>query len=251
VVLCPQPATIAKMRDIPGAREAGMPARFLLSVPVSRMGYRQSILASASVRPDVTRAYGEAVGSLLERYRDAGGADGASPRVLRLSAEALSVLDAWQRELEPRLRLSGDLRDLADWCGKLRRAHVVRIAAVLHLAHEAAGADVPEIGAERMLDAVALARDYLIPHARKAFALFDSEAGRQSMLVPLLAAITKAGAAGLTRSECGAVFHRHRSSAEVGEALAELEREGLVRRSMRPTTGRHAEVWVAATSEPR
>lgn len=63
----------------------------------------------------------------------------------------------------------------------------------------------------------------------------------------LLAALRRAGANGMTRTEINTnVFARNRSALEIGRAVAVLEGQGLARCVMAPTGGRPSERWIAA-----
>ena len=116
---------------------------------------------------------------LTELWRLSGTVDEAgrpAPHLLVLSADAEAALQAFEAELEPRLGPGGDLEFLADWASKLAGA-ALRLAGILHVA-ESVGDGRPwdaVIGPETMCRALALARDYLVPHARAAFGLMGAD----------------------------------------------------------------------------
>ena len=56
---------------------------------------------------------------------------------------------------------------------------------------------------------------------------------------------------GLTRSEIGGVFGRHRSSEEIGTALRNLGERGLAGFQKEDTDGRSAERWFAVSKDAR
>jgi hypothetical protein len=95
---------------------------------------------------------------------------------LTFTAEADALLAEFERWLEPQLAAGAALADLAGWANKLAGA-VGRVAGVLHLAAavgrgEPAAVDVP---AGPVDAAVRLAQSYLLPHARRAFALMGMD----------------------------------------------------------------------------
>lgn len=159
-----QPTALQRMTEVvKHARGLGLLSRFLFSVPQSRVGIRevddngfdQTALAAWNSKVRKVFQYG--------------------PRDLQLSAEAREVLRVWRLEIEQ--RLAGDLREIADWAGKIQAGQVCRLAAVLHVAADNPGATVDK---GTMENAVKLAR-YYIGHALAAFASLerdpDSELG--------------------------------------------------------------------------
>jgi hypothetical protein len=195
MVLSPQPVVLGELRDRKTLLlRKGIMARFVYAVPASRVGYRA--LHPEALRGDVEQPWHATVGRLLALEYAPGvgavtarGAEGQGlPHRLRCTEAALAVLDAFRADVERRLRPGGDLAPLGEWAHKYV-GHVVRIAALLHLAAAApaapaAGAPVvlPPVSADAVARAVALA-PYLAAHARAALGLFADAARTQGALV--------------------------------------------------------------------
>ena len=81
---------------------------------------------------------------LLREYQPASD----EPFILRLSDEAVDLLESWEREIESQLAEGGDMELTTDWGGKLAGA-TVRIAAIFHcVQYSPAGRiDAPTIAA--------------------------------------------------------------------------------------------------------
>jgi len=127
VALTLQPSVLIEIADDRTNRERGLLGRFLMVQPESNVGYRPSH------RPSVPEAV-SANWELLLRDIAERVLDRSEPVVLGLSDEAERFLNNWFSFIEPRLRPdTGDLRHCMDWANKAQ-GHVVRLAAVLHMA---------------------------------------------------------------------------------------------------------------------
>jgi predicted transcriptional regulator len=72
--------------------------------------------------------------------------------------------------------------------------------------------------------------------------------GRDTLSYPdadRILAELRANSEGLTRTEISGLFGRNRTQEEIGSALARLEERGPAVRTMRPTSGRPEELWIA------
>lgn len=161
-----QPDVVRALADKPGFRGRGLLGRFLYSYPINIVGRRSVDPAPIT---DITRlTYERAIATLL--------AD-SSTGVRAGRQHSLTIDDDGQRELrrfclqlEPRLGEDGDLHSVTDWASKLAGA-VVRVAGLVHMAthYDSASPWDRRIGAETIRRAVEIG-EYLIPHARAAFA---------------------------------------------------------------------------------
>jgi hypothetical protein len=169
-----QPDVIVGLMGQTTLRGRGFLARPLYSLPTSLVGKRR--VRTASVSEDVTGCFREKMVELwkIPMVQAQGGQP--IPYVLRFSSDADLELQRFEEWLEPQLGEGGGLEHLADWGSKLAGV-VVRLSGILHVSHavdsgEAWGAAVE---GETVRSAAAIARDYLLPHARAAFGLMGAD----------------------------------------------------------------------------
>lgn len=155
--LCVQPQVLRDLANEPGARGVGLLARFAYSVPEDRTGARE--IRAAPLPPDVDAVYRAGVTRLLEMPMP------AEPVVLPFNIYADDLLAAFEAELEPRLGVDGDLRNVVDWASKLAGL-VARIAAGLALSEHPG--ETPDFVEERHVEAAIQIGRYLLSHARLA-----------------------------------------------------------------------------------
>ena len=167
VGLAVQPDVLRGLVDKPGLRGRGLLARFLYSIPTSKVGHRS--LRSAAVPEAIKIQYARGIRTCLELKSFIEEHDAADPLIVRPGREARDVLDQLRSDVERSMREGGDLNSLRDWALKLPGA-VVRIAGILHGLEHAAGDNVDKIplSGATMTAAVAIGR-YLIDHAKAAF----------------------------------------------------------------------------------
>ena len=121
-----QPSVLSNIAQSRDFRGRGLLARFLYSLPASKVGRRE--VTTPSVPPSVSMRYGQAVTNMTLNL-----ADWAEPVQLTLSPSAMQRLDDVARSIEPRLGPDGDLAYIPDWGNKYVGA-VARIAGLVHLA---------------------------------------------------------------------------------------------------------------------
>lgn len=173
VSLMVQPDVIRGIVDSPAAAGRGLLARFLYAWPASKVGARQ--VAAPAARPVTLATFDQRMSWLWRRGVEG---TGCAPAALVFTPEADERLRAFERWLEPQLAEGGAYGWMAGWGNKLA-GHCARLAAGLHFCDLAAAAEVdaapglhaasnPPIGAVAAATverAVALARDYFLPHA--------------------------------------------------------------------------------------
>ncbi len=167
VGLAIQPDVLRGLIEKPGFRGRGLLARFLYSLPTSRVGFRR--LNPGSVPPYVLANYARLVRSVLQLQPETDSNDKPRPYVVKVSNDAYSELNRFRGSIETELRPSGGLSALKDWGSKLPGA-VCRIAGIFHgLIHTGKESlwEQP-IDAETMVCAIAIG-EYLIAHAKAAF----------------------------------------------------------------------------------
>jgi hypothetical protein len=172
VALAVQPDVIRGLAEDSTMKGRGFLARFLYSVPTSRVGWRKT--RPIPVPAEVAEAY---LANMLELWRLTGATDPdgkPAPHWLRFSRAADNCLESLERWLEPQLAEGEELATLAGWANKLAGA-VARIAAILHMAAGSGGDCGREIGLGTVEAAVRIGRDYLLPHAQAAFGLMGAD----------------------------------------------------------------------------
>jgi len=224
-----QPAMLAGIAGIDGARGRGLLGRFLWSVPQSNVGERET--AVTPIPDDLEEAYIDEIQILVQTLSGWGG----DPAVLVFTPEADRALLNFQQALEPRLGLAGDLGHMADWASKLA-GHVARIAGLLHLAANVRTGWQRPVQVETVNDAIRIGH-YLVAHARIAF-----EAMVMGPVVNDAAALLSwvADRTSFTRREAyHSNTYRWPHAADVDPALQLLEDHDFIRKvPQKPTTGR-------------
>jgi hypothetical protein len=194
LALAVQPSVVAGLSGEESFRGKGLLARFLYSLPRSIVGSRR--VNPSPVPGSVAREYVAGMTTLWEfpdRRDDAGQ---PVPTLLKFSDAADALLQKFERWLEPQLADGEELSYLAGWANKLAGA-IARLAGILHAAAEINRPRGDEwkrpVAAETVSAAVALGRDYLLPHARAAFGLMgaDGRAADARALVRWLAGLSE------------------------------------------------------------
>ena len=228
MALTVQPMVIAGLAQRDGFRGKGLLARFLYSLPTSRVGERE--IDTATIPEDTKEAYRESLTWLLR-------AD--AKVILGFSQEADRARVDFARALEPRLGADGDLCAIADWANKLTGA-VCRIAGILHMAaHARCTQPIPlVISGETFRHAVKIGL-YFLDHALAAFDSMGSDETTE------LAKRVWAWVKRSRRAEFSAEDARratHSKSKDIEPAIAQLCDRNLVRKlpDPPPTGGRPA-----------
>lgn len=121
-----QPDVLATIGRNGAFRGRGLLARFLYTLPTSRVGHRSA--HACPVPDDVTNRYAALIAALAADFH--GWTD---PAILRLDSQATSGVHTLLEQIEPQLAGTGQLAGLADWGAKLVGA-IARIGGLLHLA---------------------------------------------------------------------------------------------------------------------
>jgi hypothetical protein len=172
--LAVQPDVIDGLATEASLKRRGFLARWLYAMAQSLVGHRE--IAAKPVAEDVALAYRQNLLSLW-RLNGAVGEDGKpAPNWLRFSTAADQAMQDFERWLEPQLARGEELSLLGGWANKLAGA-IARLAAILHMATAAGGAAgwQHEIGESVVRSAIRIGRNYLLPHARAAFALMGAD----------------------------------------------------------------------------
>lgn len=188
-----QPDVVRALAGNPGFRGRGLLARFLYSLPASCVGSRD--IRPPSVPDSVSREYWAAVTVLLELKAPPDENGEHSPFTVLFTADAYEMLMDFSEALERRMGPGKDLDSLTDWAGKLVGA-IARIAALLHLVE----ADVGEPVSTYTTECALQIGEYLLAHARAAFALMDTDQETSDALY-LLDWLKRHGATAFTQRE--------------------------------------------------
>lgn len=176
--LAVQPQVLAAVGKSDAAVGRGFLARFLYSVPVTRVGSRRvsqpTSQTSSEDYEDVIGRINTAVGEGSEDSED------VSPRVnLKLSSSSQEVFYAYRESLEPRRHPeTGDLGGIRAWANKLD-GQIIRLSGLLQLIYYAKHPQNPQN--PDVVDVVALngaldLAEYLIGHAVAAHLLMQGDA---------------------------------------------------------------------------
>ncbi|MDF1667771.1 MAG: YfjI family protein [Planctomycetota bacterium] len=222
MLLGTQPIVVKKMAKKPELREKGFIPRALTIVHKSLTGTRKTKVEE--IHKDVKEMY-EGLLERCTRWRF----ELEERLELRLSSEALSLLDDFRAELEPKLGKNGDLEHMRDWCGKLPGA-LVRIAGLFHAIHDLSQYETvtEEITKDEMQAALDFA-EFLTYEAKQAFDLMK-QSGDESDAKKLIRWLAKKKGQTLTTREIWKANNKRFSNAgQVLKALRELEHRYYVR----------------------
>lgn len=158
LLLMAQPQVLTEIAGNADFSGKGLLARFLYSLPASRVGSRT--YRTKPIPADVRDTFCQTLAAMLEVQASHTG----PAQIIRLSEEADALSEAFANALE--LRLCGDLADVEGWAGKYH-GQVARIAGILHCF-----ASGPDAGAELLtggtFQAAATIGEYFLAHARAA-----------------------------------------------------------------------------------
>jgi hypothetical protein len=170
--LSPQPGVLRGLTAKAGFRDRGLLARFLYTLPASRLGYRS--LKTAPVSEVVREAYHNMAFALLtfEPSRDADG--DTVPFIVQLSPEARKEWWEFAESVECNLRPQGLYEHIKDWAGKLPGA-ALRVAGNFHCVEHAKRQPwASELSLETMRGAVTVLT-VLSTHALAVFGLMGAD----------------------------------------------------------------------------
>ncbi|MDP9459169.1 MAG: YfjI family protein [Actinomycetota bacterium] len=162
VCLAVQPAVLDTIGRNTTFAGRGLLARFLYSLPPSKVGHR--VIGAPPVPEPVATAYADRVKTLaitMHTWTD--------PAVLLLDPGATEILQTAEAEIEPKLGPGGELAGIVDWASKWLGA-VARIAGLLHLAEHGEAGVRRLIGQDTVHAALAIG-DYFTAHALGVFEL--------------------------------------------------------------------------------
>jgi hypothetical protein len=172
ICITTQPGVVATLGANEELVRKGVPTRFMYSVPPSLVGYRDRSKVRTTVSDHVDNLYNQLMVQIGDRCLSV-----EHPTTLLLDHEASEVFIAWDQDLEVRQRPKGDLADRAEWAAKLR-ASVLRVAGLLHVAHNAVEGPrsaYGDIGLATLNDAITIGT-YWLEHAEVIERLWTDDA---------------------------------------------------------------------------
>lgn len=126
----PDVLTAVLCNDASTAR--GFAQRFLACLPKSKLGEREIIMGAF---PEATQAAWDAL--IVKLLSD------SRPRELTHTLESWDLVRQWERELEAALGAGRQLEHYAEWTSKAFPGQLMRLAAALHMASDAAANVIP------------------------------------------------------------------------------------------------------------
>ncbi|GLI41527.1 hypothetical protein J2S68_000367 [Glycomyces algeriensis] len=154
--LAVQPEVLREAARMPGFEDRGLMARFLFTLPTSRVGFRNP--SPAAVPGAVKATYGRKVAGLVHTMHHR-----TEATVLELTNEARARVVALEAEREPRLGPGGEWEPILNWANKWTGA-VVRIAGLLHMARYPTSGHLTPVEADT-IDAATILGYYFADHA--------------------------------------------------------------------------------------
>ncbi|MEV4611666.1 DUF3987 domain-containing protein [Kitasatospora sp. NPDC049258] len=228
----PQPAVLQELGATPGARDRGLLARFLYSLPPSNLGYRKT--RTTAVPEPVARAYDTNLATLIRTLVDL-----PEPVTVPCDPAADLAVEGLQDRLEVQLRPDEPLAHIRDWAGKLV-GHTVRLAGLLHLAdHLSTGWGQP-IAPDTIARAAEIA-DYFTAHTLAVFDLIAADPATEDAHA-VLEWLRRPKQDGTHRQhikayDAVASSRRFKKVADVEPALNLLEQHGYLRTDQPAATG--------------
>ncbi|MFF1795839.1 DUF3987 domain-containing protein [Kitasatospora sp. NPDC058263] len=228
----PQPAVLQELGSAPGARDRGLLARFLYSLPPSNLGYRK--IRTTPVPAPVATAYDLRLTALLHALTVLD-----EPVTVTMAEAADLVVEKLQEKLELQLRPDEPLAHIKDWAGKLV-GHIARIATLLHLADHVAGDWRAPVQAATVERAAEIA-EYYTAHTLAVFDLIAADPATDDAHA-LLQWLRRPRNDGTHRThikahDAVASSRRFKKVADVEPALTLLEQHGWLRTDQTPATG--------------
>ncbi len=159
IALAVQPQIITDIMNNKDFRGKGLLARFLYSMPESRVGTR--VYRSKPIDPDIRKEYEDLVNELL-KLPDL---DGFTDKTIRLSPEADKLSEEFNQWIEK--RLTNEFEPIEDWSGKLH-GNVIRIAGLFHVVKHKGDAVNVLLEGDTMQSAIDIGK-YYVEHSKAVF----------------------------------------------------------------------------------
>lgn len=232
ICIAVQPAVLRQAYENVMARERGLFARFLYSLPPSNVGYRDLSALPPEVPGFVREQWDLRLRSIAHAM-----AGLQEPLVLPLSSDARGAFQLWRARHEPKLRPDGELVSIDSWAAKLP-GHVLRLAGILAVSGEEPRSEIPPHCIENAIDLAA----YFTAHAQIAFdAMSDDSASADARRV--LTWAKARGKPSFTRAELTVAFKGRLSSSALEPVVMLLVSLGWLSERTQGTKGRPKKVF--------
>lgn len=239
-----QPSVLREASQNPMARDRGLFARFLYSIPPSNVGERNFGGMPPQVPPHVREAWGRELLRIGMAFTEL-----EEPLLLHLTHEARQAFQKWRACVEPRRAAAGDLISIIDWAGKMDGT-LLRLAGLLHVASANESGEGGEIGAETIARAARL-MEYFEAHAKLAYDVMgeDEMAGEERKLLAWIRSrIDRGDEPTFAQNDATRAFSGRLDAEQVAAAVGRLTGKGWLRRERQPTKGRPRTVFHAHPS---
>lgn len=238
LILMVQPTILMEALSNKEFRERGLMARFLYSMPGSKVGKRR--YRTVAIDEKVRKEFHDLIDELLECQT------WEHEKVIYLSDEADRLGEEFFNEIET--TLYSEYEEMGDWIGKLY-GQTMRIAGILHVIKYRLGAAEVRVEAETMENAINIGRYYL-EHAKAVFVLsgmYDPPEVKNAKYI--LKRIDNTGLAQINKRDVyrlckGKVGFGTAESEDFVTGLEELRRRGYIKIDRKTTGGRPTEVIV-------
>lgn len=231
LILMVQPTVLMEALNNKEFRERGLMARFLYSMPGSKVGKRR--YRTMPIDEKVRKEFHNLIDELLECQT------WEHEKVIYLSDEADKLGEEFFNEIEA--TLYSEYEEMGDWIGKLY-GQTMRIAGVLHVVKYRLGAAEVKVEAETMENAIKIGRYYL-EHAKAVFmmsGMYDPPEVKNAKYI-----LKRIDSTGLTQIGRRDVYQlcRNKKGFETSDSenfltgLEELRRRGYIKIDRNTSTG--------------
>lgn len=231
LILMVQPTVLMEALNNKEFRERGLMARFLYSMPGSKIGKRR--YRTMPIDEEVRKEFHDLIDELLKCQT------WEHEKIIYLSDEADKLGEEFFNEIET--TLYSEYEEMNDWIGKLY-GQTMRIAGLFHVIKYRLGAAETKVEAETMKNAIDVGRYYL-EHAKAVFLLsgmYDPSEVKNAKYI-----LKRIDSTGLTQISKKAVFDlcRKKTGFETADSdsfltgLEELRRRGYIKIEKDKSTG--------------
>jgi len=153
IAVAVQPIVLKRIIENQTFQGRGLIARFLVCEPESMIGRRST--RRVPIPPEITRAYEGLINHLCKSEKTVDG----SEEEIYFSPESREAVYDYHALIESRLKITGDLFSLADWCSKLKGALIRLSGLICHIERR------DEVSLTDVAQAISLC-DYFVGHAK-------------------------------------------------------------------------------------